>query len=77
MYPALSIQKSLRILDRKNSFMPNIRMDIQASTTITPERDYVFQFDIVAGRCDRHDKRFFVQRKKKLPSVRMVIHVLK
>ena len=75
MYSALSIQKSLRILDRKNSFMPNIRMDIQASTTVTPDCDHVFQFKIVARRCDWHDKRLFVQWKKKLPAVRMVVHV--
>ncbi len=67
MYPALPIEKSLRILDRKNSFMPDIRMDIQASTTVTPECYYLFRFDIVTRWCDRHNKRFFIQWKKSCP----------
>ena len=77
MYPALPIEKSLRILDRNNSFMPDIRTDIQAPTTVTPECYHLFRLDIVTGQCDRHNKRFFVQWKKKLPAVRMIIQVPK
>ena len=55
--------------------MPDIRMNIEAPTAVTPECDDPPGIDIVTGQRGRHDKGRPVDRMEKLTAVRMVVQV--
>ena len=64
MYPALTIEKSLAVRDRKYALMPDTGMDVQTPGTVTPERYHLFWFQVIAGQGCWNDKGFFIQREK-------------
>jgi hypothetical protein len=49
MHASLSIEKALGILNRENAFMPDIRVNVEASTTVTPKCHDLFGSDVVTG----------------------------
>ena len=75
MHRALLVKKALCSGQAKHALVPDVRMNIQAATAVKPETDKVRRLDVVTGQCERHEKRFFIQRKKQLAAVRMVVGV--
>jgi hypothetical protein len=55
--------------------MPDVRVNIEAPTAITPECYYPPGVDIVTGQCGRNDKGCPFDRMEKLAAVRMVVQV--
>jgi len=71
----LLVEKTLFSLERENSFMPDVGMDVEALTSVTEESDEILGMDIVSRKGEWAKKGVFIQGEKKLTSVRMIIGV--
>ena len=75
MHRPLLVEKTLFALERKNSFMPDVGMDVEALTSVADESDEILGLDIVSRKGEWAEKGVFIQGEKKLTPVRMIIGV--
>ena len=71
----LLVEKTLFALERENSFMPDVGMDVETLASVTEKSDEILGLDIVSRKGEGAEKGVFIQGEKKLTPVRMIIGV--
>lgn len=65
--PALPIQKTLFVVNRKYAFVPDTGVNIQPLTAIAPQGNHFFWPEVVSRQGHRHDKGSILQWMEQLP----------
>src|SRR5262245_5716966 len=73
MHPALLVEEASGRAHRKDAFVPDAGMDVDAEAAVGPQRDEVLGPKIVARPGDGHDERLAIERKEELAAVGMVV----
>ena len=65
----LLVKKTLLALERENSFMPDVGMDVEALAAFEEKSDEILGLDIVSRKGEGAEKGVFIQGEKKLTPV--------
>ena len=72
---ALFIVEPGPVRQREDAFVPDVRVDVEATTAVNVERDKVIQLHVVAGKCQWSDERRSIEREEQLAAVGVVVGV--
>jgi hypothetical protein len=73
MDAALTVEKLRLVVQWHNRPVPNVRMEIEATTAVAPEGDELIRHHIVPGQSERYHETMAVKRIEKLAAVRVII----
>src|SRR5450631_3326270 len=75
VHRALLVEEALRAAEAENAFVPDVGVDVESLAAIEAEADEALRCHVVARQRQRHVERPAIERKEKLPAVRMVVRV--
>jgi hypothetical protein len=73
MDAALPVEEPSFVVERDDGAVPNVRMNVEATAAVAPERDELFRCHVIARQGQRNDKALFMKRIEQLAAVGMVI----
>src|SRR5215470_14259805 len=75
MHRALLVEEALHTAQTEHPLVPDVRVDVEALTTVEAETDEPLRRHVVARQRQRHVERPPIEREEQLPAVRMIVRV--
>ncbi|ANB76481.1 hypothetical protein AYM40_30190 [Paraburkholderia phytofirmans OLGA172] len=72
---ALLVEESLSPVQREDTFMPDIQMNVETLVSVETKTHEFLRRDVIARQSQRNVERPMVERKEQLSAVRVVVRV--
>jgi len=73
MDAALAIEELRMLVKGHDRAVPDVRIDVEPTAAVTPERDESLRGHIIARHRERHDETFAMQRTEQLAAIGVII----
>src|ERR1700730_16643537 len=73
MDATLAVEEFRMIVERHDGAVPDVRVDVEATTAVAPEGYELLRSDVVSRQGERHDKALAIQRIKELAAIRVIV----